>query len=307
MAQPIRNVIVFAAGGGLGRAFVEALQREGFNVSAVTRPSNSISYGPDVTMHRSEYDDFDTLVAIFRGQDAVVSTTGTFAAKYQLTAINAAAAAGVRRFLPSEYGGNTSLVGVTSYPPFAAEKKAIVDHLRTKESQGLTWTALCVGSFFSWVLEEGKGTLGWDIDKGEVTIYDSGDQEFDTTTVNQVARAAIAILRNLEETKNTYVFVNSFVITQNQTLSALERIQGKPYKVSHDSWSAARSRGLEALERGDIEVGYHDLVTGTIYDPGHFAHFKADEVSKWKKILQLNEKEDLDGVIMEVLRKKNYI
>jgi uncharacterized protein YbjT (DUF2867 family) len=102
-------------------------------------------------MHRSEYDDFDTLVAIFRGQDAVVSTTGTFAAKYQLTAINAAAAAGVRRFLPSEYGGNTSLVGVTSYPPFAAEKKAIVDHLRTKESQGLTWTALCVGSFFSWV------------------------------------------------------------------------------------------------------------------------------------------------------------
>lgn len=149
--------------------------------------------------------------------------------------------------------------------------------------------------------------MGWDIDKGEVTIYDSGDQEFDATTVDQVARAAIAILRNLEETKNTYVFINSFVITQNQTLSALERIQGKPYKVSHDSWSAARSRGLEALERGDIEVGYHDLVTGTIYDPGHFAHFKAEEVSKWKKILQLNEKEDLDGVIMEVLRKKNLI
>ncbi|UKZ91752.1 uncharacterized protein TrAFT101_006723 [Trichoderma asperellum] len=89
-------------------------------------------------MHRSEYDGFDALVSIFRGQDAVVSTTRTFASKYQLTAINAAAAAGVRRFLPSEYGGNTSLVGVTNYPPFAAEKKAIVDHLRTKESQGLT-------------------------------------------------------------------------------------------------------------------------------------------------------------------------
>lgn len=185
-------------------------------MSAVTRPSNSISYGPGVTMHRSEYDDFDALVAIFRGKDAVISTTGTFAANYQLTAVNAAAAAGVRRFLPSEYGGNTSLVGVTNYPPFAAEKKATVDHLRTKEPQGLTWTALCVGIFFSWVcpstivfssssfplgftdifiqvLEEGRGTLGWDIDKGEVTIYDSGNQEYDTSTVDQVARSAIAV------------------------------------------------------------------------------------------------------------------
>lgn len=140
-----------------------------------------------------------------------------------------------------------------------------------------------------------------------MTIYDSGNQEVDTSTVDQVARAAIAILRNLEETENTYVFINSFVSTQNQTLSALERIQGKPYKVSHDSWSAVRSRGLEELERGEFEVGYHDLVTGTVYDPGHFTFFEREEVGKWKNILQLNEKEDLDGVIMDVLRKKKLI
>ncbi|KAL6907255.1 NAD(P)-binding protein [Trichoderma evansii] len=293
MLRPIRNVVVFAAGGGLGRAIVEALQREGFTVSAVTRPSNSISYGPGVTMYCR--------------QDAVISTTGTFAANYQLTAVNAAAAAGVRRFLPSEYGGNTSLVGVAYYPSFAVEKKAIVDHLRTKESQGLTWTALCVGIFFSWVLEEGRGTLGWDLDKGEVTIYDSGNQEYDTSTVDQVARSAIAVLRNLKETENTYVFVNSFTSTQNQTLSALERIQGKSYKVSRDTSAATIARGLEELERGEVDAGYRDLVTGTIYDPGHFALFKADEVGKWKKILQLNNNEDLEGVITEVLRKKDLI
>lgn len=160
---------------------------------------------------------------------------------------------------------------------------------------------------FMKVLEEGQGTLGWDIDKSEVTIYDSGNQEYDTSSVDQVARATIAILRNLEETENTYVFVNSFVSTQNQTLSAIERIHGKSYKVSHDTFSAARSRGLEALERGDVEAGYHDLVTGTIYDPGHFTLFKADEVDKWRKILQLNENEDLDGVIVDVLRKKHLI
>lgn len=149
--------------------------------------------------------------------------------------------------------------------------------------------------------------MGWDVDKGEVTIYDSGDQKFDTSTVAQTARSAIAVLRNLEETKNAYVFTNSLVTTQNETLSALERLQGKSYKVSHDSWSAARSRGLEALERGETEVGYHDLVTGSVYDPGRFTHFPAEEVSKWKKILQLDNGEDLDGMIKDVLRKKNLI
>jgi uncharacterized protein YbjT (DUF2867 family) len=102
-------------------------------------------------MHRAEYNDLDALTAIFQGQDAVISTIGTFGADQQLTAVDAAAAAGVRRFLPSEYGGNTSLENVTSYPPFAVDKKAVVDHLRTKESSGLTWTALCSGLFFSWV------------------------------------------------------------------------------------------------------------------------------------------------------------
>lgn len=149
--------------------------------------------------------------------------------------------------------------------------------------------------------------MGWDLDKGEVTIYDSGNQEYDTSTVDQVARSTIAILRNLEDTKNTYVYVNSFVSTQNQTLSAIERIQGKPYKVSRDTSAAARARGLEELARGETEAGYHDLVTGTVYDPGHFLLFNTDEVSKWRKILQLNDNEDLDGIITDVLRKKNLI
>lgn len=80
-----------------------------------------------------------------------MSTIGTFGASEQLTAIEAAIAAGVYRFLPSEYGGNTSLEGVINYPPFALDKKRVIDRLHEAEANGLTWTALCTGIFFSWV------------------------------------------------------------------------------------------------------------------------------------------------------------
>jgi uncharacterized protein YbjT (DUF2867 family) len=130
---------------------VNALQKQGFNVSAITRPTNSLTFGEGVTVHRLNYSDFDGLVAAFTGQDAVISTIGTFGASEQMTAVDAAAAAGVQRFLPSEYGGNTSLQGVLHYPPFAAEKRKVVERLQSKEAQGLSWTALCTGIFFSWV------------------------------------------------------------------------------------------------------------------------------------------------------------
>jgi hypothetical protein len=157
------------------------------------------------------------------------------------------------------------------------------------------------------VLEQGAGTLGWDVDKREVTIYDSGTQEFHSSTVERVTQSIVAILENLEETKNTYVFINSFTLTQNKTLSALERLQGKPYKVTHDTSAAATARGLQGIENGDVENGYPQLITGSTYDPGNFANFDADEVNEWKKILQLTDVEDFDEVLLDVLRKKKLI
>lgn len=89
----------------------------------------------------------------FQGQDAVVSALGTFNVPAQKTAIDAAVASKVKRFIPSEYGGNTAIAADPGleFLSFAKDKVDIVNHLKSKESEGLSWTAICTGIFFDWV------------------------------------------------------------------------------------------------------------------------------------------------------------
>jgi uncharacterized protein YbjT (DUF2867 family) len=116
----------------------------------VVRPSSKATFPSSVTVHRANYDDRAALTAAFQGQDAIISAVGTFDAAIQRTAIDAAATVpSVRRFIPSEYGGDTSQPGAVSFARFPQAKREIVEYLDSKE--GITWTAICTGSFFNWV------------------------------------------------------------------------------------------------------------------------------------------------------------
>ena len=59
-------------------------------------------------MIRANYDSAKSLKAAFQGQDAVISLVGGTALGDQNKLIDAAIAAGVKRFLPSEYGSDTT-------------------------------------------------------------------------------------------------------------------------------------------------------------------------------------------------------
>lgn len=64
--------------------------------------------------------------------------------------IDAAVAAKVNRFLPSEYGvNNTNPVARSLCPVFDA-KGAIIEYLKEKEPAGLTWTAVPTGLWLDW-------------------------------------------------------------------------------------------------------------------------------------------------------------
>lgn len=88
---------------------------------------------------------------MFKDQDAVVSLISTADVSQQETIIDAAVAAGVKRFLPSEFGSDTSVENLAGIAPLLAPKQEVVRYLRTKEPAGLSWTALCSGSWIDWV------------------------------------------------------------------------------------------------------------------------------------------------------------
>lgn len=64
--------------------------------------------------------------------------------------IDACVKAGVKRFIPGEFGSNSAPQAVRDAVPWFQGKMDIVNYLKSKEKEGLTWTSLICGSFFDW-------------------------------------------------------------------------------------------------------------------------------------------------------------
>ena len=93
-----------------------------------------------------------SLAAAFTGQDAVVSCVGYSGLAVQADLIDAAAAAGVQRLIPSEYGNDT-LDGETipELKGMLGVKRRILEKLIGMEGTCLSWTGLGTGPFLDWV------------------------------------------------------------------------------------------------------------------------------------------------------------
>ncbi len=151
MLSPIKNVIIIGAGGHLGPAILSAFDADPhFTVSVLTRNSSKSTFPSHIKVHRisDEYPEAELLQA-FKGQDAVISTIQTASVKLQETIIDAAIKAGVKRFVPSEFGSDTlNEKAVAIIPQYFAGKVNAVKYLEEKEKEGLTWTAFITGTFF---------------------------------------------------------------------------------------------------------------------------------------------------------------
>jgi hypothetical protein len=163
----------------------------------------------------------------------------------QASIIDAAVAAGVKRFIPSEYGNDTFIPEVATLVPPAQGKQETIKYLRTKESSGLSWTAICVGAFFDWTFQR-PGLLGWNLPTRKAVIFDGGNDEFEATNLEQIGRAIAAVLmpENPEDTKTKNIYVNSFTVTQNRILGILKRLTGNHFAIEHAKKAELSKRGL---------------------------------------------------------------
>lgn len=60
--------------------------------------------------------------------------------------------AGVKRFIPSEYGNNTLNAKVVEmFSPKMDVKVEVLEYLKKQEGNRMSWTGLATGGFFDWV------------------------------------------------------------------------------------------------------------------------------------------------------------
>ena len=305
--RDIKNVVVLGANGSIGSIIVSALLSHpaGFNVSIVTRDKSKIAttFPAAVKVFESDYST-ETLREAFQGQDAVVSTLAVQMVPKQKDLIDLAIECGVARFIPSEFGVDTAHPHLKKYLPLAATKTEIVEYLKTKEDR-ITWTAVITGSFFDWSLQR-SGGAGMEIPKRQATIWDGGDTEYEATNLARIGEAVAAVLAPEFQklTANQYVYVNSFTLTQNKVLRALEQATGEKFAVTESTVSELADSALARLKhnRGD-GAAITDLIRATSHGRGGVNNYSRDQPGGlWNERLGLKAENLADTITREVQR-----
>lgn len=120
----------------------------GFSVSALVRSSSTAKSPPKVNLFRTDYSRA-SLVSAFKGQHAVVNTITMPDFEEQKNIIDAAVEAGVKRFIPAEFGIDTSKEKAVEIMTFLCMKPQIIQYLRSIQDK-ISWTAIITGFFFDW-------------------------------------------------------------------------------------------------------------------------------------------------------------
>jgi len=205
----------------------------GFDVTVLSR-SASNQLDSRVKVQIVDYRSLESLIAALDGQEALVSTlgVGVVPREIHLRLVEAAYAAGIRRFIPSEFGCDTAHP-LTSQLPVFGDKIAVIQRLKELVEQGgaFSYTAVHTGPFFDWGLKNG---MFINFSGPTTPVYDGGDVLFSTTTLGGIGHAVAGVLKHPEETQNRHVYVSEAEVTQNQLLGLADpeqKLQPQPVQT----------------------------------------------------------------------------
>ena len=153
MSGPFQNILLFGAGGTtIGHHILQALVEDGtFHVTVLAREKSTTTYPTGVNVVKiNESFLHGDLVQALNGQEVVICAAGLEAHAQQYKLIDAAIEAGVKRFVPSEWGKDNSDPKTYELFEVFKGKHEVELFLRSKESSTFSWTAVATGLWLDW-------------------------------------------------------------------------------------------------------------------------------------------------------------
>ena len=220
----IKNVAVAGASGSLGEPLVKELLKDGFSVTALTRPDSTSAFPEQVKVAKVDYDNVESLTSALKGQDALVSTVATAAVKLQENLVDAAIAAGIKRLIPSEFGCDMSNPRARALPAYAQKVK--IEEYVQKKCQGTrtSYTFIFNNAFLDFGLDRG---FMLDLKGKKIDLYDGGNNPFTVTPMPFVGAGIVGVLKHPDETANKNVRLHGHRVTQRQCLEMAQKFTGK--------------------------------------------------------------------------------
>ncbi|KAK5111914.1 hypothetical protein LTR62_004646 [Meristemomyces frigidus] len=272
------NRIAVAGAGNLGLQVIKALVRASYPVTVLTRSLNhkplDVDESADVKYATVDYASRSSLTTALQGHLGVVSTITSTAIGQQDTLIDAAAAAGVRRFIPAEFGSDMANPKTQVLPVYGFKAAAQAKLLEVaKFHTSFTWTAVRNGVFLDWGLQY-KFLLNQQ--DRSITIFDDGEEPWTTTTLATVGKAVVGVFQHLDETKDRAVYIHDTVLTQKKLLQlakAVDTASGQEWKVDYANSEEHLKKCMDVLANNPSEeqVGQtmYGLLPLSIYTKGY--------------------------------------
>ncbi|KAL4938442.1 hypothetical protein BDV06DRAFT_231853 [Aspergillus oleicola] len=254
MTSPLTNIALIGASGNVGQIILKGLLNAStFNITTLTRTFSTATFPVGVTVRKSDFSSED-LQEAFKGQDAVISIVGATGFAEQKKFIDAAIAAGVSRFLPSEFSADTLNETVLNLLPLFWQKKEVLDYLKEKESESFSWTGVTSSGLFDWGIA--NGFFQFDIASRTATIWDDGNKKFTLTNEKQLGDAMVSLLKRPEATANKYLYISSVETSQNEILAALEKATSSKWTLQHTTTEQQVTEGSKKLQAGEFEGAF---------------------------------------------------
>ena len=221
-ADTYKNVLLVGASGDVGKNILpDLLADSNFTISILSRIDSPAFFSPNINVIMIDYSDKAALVKALTGQDIVISTVGGEAIINNLDKIliEAALEAGVKWFIPSEYGFDLDNSAAASIPVNIPLIENIT--LLKQHQSRLAHTFISTGAFLDWGFD--NGFLCFDIPNRTATLYDEGKYLVSGTLLKHLGKAIVAILHHPELTLNKRIYIVDATFTQQEVLTLLEK------------------------------------------------------------------------------------
>jgi hypothetical protein len=298
--------VALAGGTGmLGSPIRRALLAASIPTLLLTRPDSKTSVEPDsnLTIKPVDYDDITSLTSLLKSEavTVVISTLNPQGFSAQSSLITASINSGtVSRFIPSEFGSDTTHPLNASLPVYAG-KIAAMKHLQELSSQHphFSYTLFFNNLFLDWGLLH---AFILDPLKHEGTIYNGGDVPSSATALRTIAKGVVGVVTHLEETANKAVYVHDTVITQNSLIALTESIDGKPWTLTHTDTETLKQQSYTELskEKPDYAKAMYGFLPTAVWGRDNGGDFTG---KTWNELFGIEEmgEDEVRGMLGRIL------
>lgn len=251
------KVALAGATGNLGPAILKELLDAGFEVTILSRKeSKAVDSLPSLSnkqIVKVDYSNTEELHAALKGIEVVISNLAGHALDIQKPLIDAAVTAGVKRFIPSEFGSDLENEKNRALPVFAGkiETRKYLEDVG-KAHRDFTYTYVLNNAFFDWGLSSG---FVINPKKHSATLYDGGNVKISFTTLASVGKAVVGIVRHQDETKNRSIYIHDVVATQNELIELVKSIDGQEWTTEVRSTKDIADASYEELKKPNADFG----------------------------------------------------